>query len=337
MRPLLLFTVLVLVVAGCSSGDTNSSKTGDEQTSAVADLGDLTVAVGAAPSIDFAAAALGVEMGVWDKRGLTVTNMFVRGGGEVADAIEAGDARMGLTTGPAAVASIVAGLPAKIVGAASLGWVGFVVVVSSDSDIRSISDLRERTIGFSRPGSTTDYIAERIATSQDWTMGIDVFKVSVGGLADMVAALKDGAIDAFTWTAEPAYALEEEGEARVVGDMGDILGSNVFVSIVATTDLIEGEPDVVRAYLSGWMETVRWMRSNKAEAVSRMSEMWGMSPSAIARAFETSGPNLSTTGLIPERNLAGVAVTVADLNSDVATPPSPADFYDPRFVPVASG
>jgi len=303
----------------------------------VPDLGTLSVAVGAAQSIDFAPAELGLKLGVWERRGLTVENVWVRGGGEVARTMAANEAEIGVTTGPAVVAPILKGLPAKLVAASSLGWTGFVIIVATDSDIQTISDLEGKTIGYSRPGSTTDYVAEKIASSQGWVMGDDVYKASVGGLSEMVAALKSGSIDAFTWSPEPAYLLEEQGEARIIGNMGDIIGPNVFVSFSAANELIKDKPEVVRAYLEGWFETIQWMKDNPDEAIAWMSDTWEMTPYAISKAFEASVDNLSVTGEIPEENLIGLANTVAELDEDITTPPSPDVFFDDQFLPVNVG
>lgn len=343
-----LLVVPAILLAACaqgvSEGSPTSTTTGTTTGSSIAagseqgsNLGEVTVAVGAAQSIDFAAAELGLELGVWKKRGLTVNNVFVRGGGEVARTVASGDAQIGMTTGPAAVAPIIKGLPARLVAATSLDWVGFVIIVAANSEIQTIADLKGKTIGFTRPGSTTDYVADQIAASQGWMMGEDISKASIGGLQEMVAALNSGAIDAFTWTAEPAYTLEEQGEARVIGDMGDIIGPNVFVSAYATIDLIDNQPEIVQAFLEGWMETQRWMKENPDEAIDWMANKWEMSKTAIAKAFETAGPNLSTTGEIPEANLAGLAKTVAELDEEIPSPPAPDEFFDPRFLPVNTG
>lgn len=354
-KSLLILLVMALVVAACggtadettttaaapdttttteAAPGTTAETSTTTTTTTIPDLGEITVAVGASQSIDFAPAELAIELGMWEKRGLTVNNVFVRGGGEVARLIAAEEAQIGITTGPSTVSPIVKGLPSRIVAAASLDWVGFVIIVGADSDIQTLADLEGKTIGFSRPGSTTDYVAEKVAAAQGWTMNVDVFKASVGGLPEMMAALQQGSIDAFSWTPEPAYALEEEGQAKVIGNMGDIIGANVFMAIQAGTDLIENNPEVVQAYLEGWMETVQWMNDNPEEAITWMSESWEMSEAAIAKAFEVAIANMSLDGVIPEANLAGLAQTVAELDEDIETPPAAADFYDPRFVPV---
>lgn len=331
-----------LIFAACSSGvsevpDTTVAAPLAEAPAEVPDLGTLSVAVGAAQSIDFAPAELGLKLGVWERRGLTVENVWVRGGGEVARTMAANEAAIGITTGPAVVAPILKGLPSKLVAAGSLGWTGFVIIVGADSDIQTIADLEGKTIGFSRPGSTTDYVAEKIAASQGWVMGEDVSKASIGGLSEMVAALKSGSIDAFTWSPEPGYLLEEQGEARIIGNMGELIGANVFVSFSAANELVEKSPDVVRAYLEGWFETVQWMKDNPDEAIAWMSETWEMTPYAISKAFEASIANLSVTGEIPDENLIGLARTVAELDEDIDTPPSPDVFFDDQFLPVSLG
>lgn len=342
---LALLAVLLLAVACGGGGDaadtdsgTDTGAAGDDTSTEQAggeDLGTVRVAVGALQSIEFAAADLGKELGVWEDRGLTVEHISVSGGGEVARALAAGEADIGLTGGPGAVTPIIKGLEAELVAATSLDFVGMVIAVSADGDIQDTSDLEGKTIGFTSHGSLTDFASRKIAESEGWTMGEEVQGAAIGGITELMAALQQGSIDAFTWSPEAAYQLEEQGEARIIGNLAEIVGPNVYEAMYATNDLINNRTDALEAYMAGYFETVQYMKDNKDEAIAWMSEQWDLSEYAVTQTYEISADNLSTTGEIPEENLQGLAESLPEIDEEITEAPSPDEFWNPSFVPVS--
>ncbi len=318
-----------------AGGESESGATEAASGGAAADLGTVRVAVGAAQSIEFAAAQLGVELGVWEERGLEVENISVSGGGEVARTMAAGEADIGLTGGPGAVTPIVKGLEASLVAATSLDYVGLVIAVGADSDIQEVADLEGATMGFTSFGSLTDFATRKIAESQGWTIGEELQAAPIGGITELMAALQQGSIDAFTWSPEAVYELEGQGEARIIGDLGEIVGDNVFEAAYATDELINDRPEALEAYLSGYFEAVQYMKDNEEEAIQYMVDTFGLSEYAIMNTYEISIDNLSTTGEIPEANLQGLAESLPQLDEEITEAPPVEEFWDPSFVPVS--
>ena len=73
------------------------------------------------------------------------------------------------------------------------------IVVTADSGIRSLKDLKGKRVSTGSPNSGTEVIADRMlkANGLDWLKDIRRERLGVGESAD---ALKDGKIDAFFWS-----------------------------------------------------------------------------------------------------------------------------------------
>ncbi|WP_410632561.1 TAXI family TRAP transporter solute-binding subunit [Amycolatopsis sp. cmx-4-83] len=71
------------------------------------------------------------------------------------------------------------------------------VVVRSDSDIRSVAQLRGRRIAIGSPASGVEYIAGKLLAAADLTGAVSTI---TRGLDDSVAALLNGDVDAFFWS-----------------------------------------------------------------------------------------------------------------------------------------
>jgi Ca3427-like PBP len=81
--------------------------------------------------------------------------------------------------------------------ASPLEWGIAVSVARQDGDIKAVSDLEGGVFGVSRLGSGSHLMAALLAHREGWKEAPQ-FKV-IGGMAELVAALQDGSIDAFLW------------------------------------------------------------------------------------------------------------------------------------------
>ena len=73
------------------------------------------------------------------------------------------------------------------------------VVVRSGLGIRSVADLKGRTVSVGSPGSGTELIADRVLTAAGLNPRTDVVRHALG-VAESVGAMKDGKVDAFFWS-----------------------------------------------------------------------------------------------------------------------------------------
>lgn len=316
----LVAAALLVGACGGSSGGTANQP--------VKNLGTINVIIGP-KSIEFEAATYGVDLGVWKKRGLDVQNVSVSGGGQVAQAIAANAGDIGMTGGPNAATAIVKGLNAKIVGAASYSFSGMVLVVKKESTAKTAADLKGKTFGISGVGSLTDFVVGKMADKMGWKLGTDYKKATVGGLDQLTAALQSGAIDAFAWSPEPAFLLQEKNQGKVIGDMGALVGSNLFEVIMANTNSIRDKKDAVQAYLDGYYEAVRYMASHAKETQKYMADDMGLSAFVVKSTYDLEMKNLSTDGSASQEQLNGVATSIATGGNT----PSLTSFWDPEFIP----
>ena len=64
----------------------------------------------------------------------------------------------------------------------------------------------------------------------------------------------------------------------------------------ARNELIEKRPEVVRAFLKGWMDTIAFMKANKDKTVEITSKVINVPPSVAARAYDEQIGTFSTDG-----------------------------------------
>ncbi len=345
MRKLALALAVPLLVAACGGGSSEPAEpaagteeagdsAGSGEDSAAADLGSVTVAQSAI-KMEYVGAELGQELGVWEDRGLTVENLSgVQGTGAVVQVMAAGEVDMAWMGGSGAANAIVSGLDGKIIAEISRDWRNVVVIAGADSGIESLEDLEGATMGYSSAGSVTDNSIRILAEEYGWERGTDIFDAQIGALPELTAALTAGSIDAFAWSTEPGFQLEEQGEGQIIGNLGELAGDTMYDVLVATNSMIAERPEVIEAYLEGVFETIAYMKDNPEETIAFQMELFDMTEFVVRSTYEQSIDNLSDDGLAPDANIEGVGLEVAASQEGMETPPEPSEYWDGQFVPV---
>lgn len=83
------------------------------------------------------------------------------------------------------------------------------VVTTTASGIRSVADLRGKTVSVGSPGSGTELIADRILRAAGLDPVRDITRHALG-VAESAGALKDGKLDAFIWSGGvPTPAIQD--------------------------------------------------------------------------------------------------------------------------------
>ncbi len=245
----------------------------------------LTVGKAAANSDAIIPVNVGDQVGIFKKHGLKLKIVDFSGGSKMAQALAAGSIDIGDGAGTEMVLTY-KGVPAKAI-CESAGPLSFLAIgVPKDSPIKSIDDLKGKKIGISRAGSLTDHIAHDLAKQKGW--GEDgITTVAIGnGSAGIVAAFRQHLIDADISVTSLFLTMEEKGTGRLLAPVSKFMGANASGTLFASDKLMKENPEAVRAFVAGWIDTIAWMRSHKAETVKIESKLVGFPESVMAKEYD---------------------------------------------------
>ena len=115
----------------------------------------LKLAVGQREIWHGAPAALGERAGIFRKYDLDLELLFTSGSGETMQAVIAGSVDIGVAAGTLGVMGAYAkGAPVRIIGAESTGEDSY-WYVRADSPVKSMADMKGRSLAYSTNGSST--------------------------------------------------------------------------------------------------------------------------------------------------------------------------------------
>jgi NitT/TauT family transport system substrate-binding protein len=199
------------------------------------------------------------EAGLFRKHGLDVELLYVAGGGRAGQVVQSGEVPIGVFTGGAVVNANLAG--GDLVGiASSMNVMTFVVMARPE--IRRVEDLKGKKVGVSRFGSATDfglrYAEERWPVKRQKDFAV----IQVGGVSDVFAALKSGALDAAVINVELAIVARREG-LRELADIAKLGINFPTSSIVTSRSFIKRNENTVRKFVRGFVEGVHYGKTHR--------------------------------------------------------------------------
>jgi NitT/TauT family transport system substrate-binding protein len=245
----------------------------------------LTVGKANASSDAIIPVNVGDQLGIFKKHGLDLKIIDFGGGSKMVQGLTAGAVDIGDGAG-SEMAFAAKGAPMLAV-CESTGPAPFLGVgVPWDSPVKKLDDLKGKVIGVSSPGSFSDWSGHELARKFGW--GEDGVKTVAigGGAAPTSAALRTHLVDAAIAGASLFLALEETKEGRLLAPVSNYEGNVASGALFASDQLMASNPDAIRAFLAAWIETVDYMRANKAETVKITSSVTHFSENVMSREYD---------------------------------------------------
>lgn len=276
----------------------------------------------------FAGQWIAQEAGLYDKYGIHADQVLLPGASRMVQAMLGGDVPFASAGGNAAVDANLAGGDFVMVG--SLAKVPAFYIMALP-EIKSIEDLRGKTVGVTRFGSSTDFTMRYVLKKQGLEPGRDVTILQMGDLFAAVVALKTRQIVAAPFSSPTNVQAQEVG-ARVLVNMGKAGLYFPHDAWMARRSFIQTRPDLVKRVLMAYSEGVHRLHmapdlsKRTLRKYARVSE-----PKLVDAVYQYA---LDYVDKIPYNTREGIQEVlnqVADRNPKAKTA-KPEDFYDDRYV-----
>lgn len=245
------------------------------------------------------------DAGVFRKHGFTLEMVFIAGGSLSTQALIGRSLDVLLTGGPPFLNAYVRGARLKIIGGVT-NILPYVLITGSR--ITSAEHLRGKRIGISRFGSNTDFVV-RLALGHLGLIPSEVTILQVGGSQSRLVALKAGTIDATVLSPEEALAAQKLG----LNSLLDFVAKGVefpHVNVVVREESVQTQAPLVRRFMTAYLETIRYFKTHKEEAVRRMMVLSKLNDREIAeKAFDVYSRSLPDDG---RPTMKGLETVLAD-------------------------
>jgi ABC-type nitrate/sulfonate/bicarbonate transport system substrate-binding protein len=277
---------------------------------------------------------IGDELGIFKKHGLELKIVNFNGGSKMATAMAAGSLDIGVSAG-AEMALVAKGVPMTAVcdDADPLPFVG--IGVPYDSPVHSIAQLKGRKIGFSSAGSLTDWLVKELVRKEGWAPGA-VTGVAIGNsTGNIVSAFRAHLVDADVGDTSRFLDMELNKTGRLLIPVSKYEGNLAAGAFYASDHLIKTDPAAVRAFIAGWLDTIHFMRSHKAETVKLESAITGYPQSVMAKEYDLTIGMFTSDCKFSAQALKTLKRSFVELKL-LRKAPDMSKLYTERFLPKSS-
>lgn len=288
----------------------------------------VTIAVGGGACLCYLPTVLAKQLGEYDKAGLSVELVDLKGGSDALKAVLGGSADV--VSGYFDHCVNLAAKKQELVSFVVYDrYPGEVLVVSPKhtTEISSIKDLAGKKVGVSAPGSSTDFFLKYLLKKN----GVDpasvaVIGVGLGGTA--VAAMEQGEIDAAVML-DPSVTVLQGGhsdlrifsDTRTAKDTLAVFGGEYpGGALYSTAAWIAGHDKEVQALTGAILNTLDWIHGHSAEEImAKMPpNMVGKNTALYLAALKNTIPMYSQTGKMDPKGADAVLAVFSESSPDVA-------------------
>ncbi len=272
---------------------------------------------------------VGMQKGFFKQNGIEVKEYAFAGDAKMQQAMASDSLDIALGSGPA-MAFIVKGSPAKAVAAMAGRPLILMLIVRPDGP-KSVAELKGKRVSVSTPGSLTYWLVSETSRQQGWgPHGIDI--APMGAMAGQIAALERHDTEGIVADVSTALDLVKRGKARILIRFGNIVRDFHVHVIYATNKLIASKPDAVSGFLKGWLETIAFMRSNKAATVAIGTKVLHKQADIVSQTYDEVMPMFSADGRFSQKALETLSRSWVDLKI-LPTAPDLTLLYTEAFLP----
>jgi NitT/TauT family transport system substrate-binding protein len=288
----------------------------------------ITIAVGGGSCLCYLPTVLAKQLGEFDKAGLAVELVDLKGGSDALKAVLGGSADVvsGYFDHCVNLAAKKQELQAFVVYDRYPGLV-LVVSPSHNGEIKSIKDLAGKKVGVSAPGSSTDFFLKYLLKKN----GLDPASASVIGVglgATAVAAMEQGQIDAAVMLDPSVTVLQGShpdlrilSDTRTQKDTLDVFGGEYpGGALYSTTAWVNSHEKDVQALTNAIMNTLAWIHSHSPEDImAKMPpEVVGKNKELYLAALKNTIPMFSETGKMDPKGADAVLAVFSVSSPEIA-------------------
>jgi NitT/TauT family transport system substrate-binding protein len=207
---------------------------------------------------------IALDGGLYKKYGLDVDLVLIRSASTITSALIAGEAPMIQLGGNG---TIQAGLQ----GADTVNVLTLVPLIPQSlvvtPDIKTADDLRGKRLGVSRFGALSDLVIRRYLRKLGLDPAKDVTIVQIGGIPELVTAMKAGAISGGS-ISPPALTVAKKAGFRELSDFESLDYKYPAVTIASTRSFIQRSRPTALNFVRGEIEGIHAIRTQKNLAIN---------------------------------------------------------------------
>jgi len=320
MRKTGIVTLLFCLVASVSFANPYLPKPGEK----VVNLRISTCAV----SGGFVHLYTALDNGLFDKYGLKLENIFIRGSAQNLTALATDEVQFTYCASDAIIPGMAAGIEAKIV-ASPLVKLPYVLVTRKE--IRRPEDLKGKALGIARAGDLSDRLSRAVVKKLGLAPDAVTIRPIGGSQGERYQAMAAGIVQGVIITPPLDVRAKNEGY-NVMYRLINLNIPFIYSSLHTSYKMLRERPDIVQRMVAAFAEIIYFVEKNPEKAKASIGKaMRTKDPAALQSAYDTYARDiLDRTMVVPGKAVAETVELAREEGAPIRRKPE--EIYDNSFV-----
>jgi NitT/TauT family transport system substrate-binding protein len=247
--------------------------------------------------------------GLFDKYGLRIEHVTLRGGVVSLAALSADEIQFIYCSADPMIPRMAAGADAKLIGSPLVGlpW-----VLMGRKEIKRPQDLKGKTIALSRPGGLTDQLAKAVMKKFNLTTQ-EVKLLHIGGTGQLEPynAMVQGLTQA-TFLTPPMDVRAKRDGFILIYNLNELDVPSVYSSIFTNSKTLKERPALVQKFAAALAEAVYFVEKNPDKGKAALAKILAINdPEVLQSAYDAYAKSLVNRRLTVPVNAVAQAVEIA--------------------------
>ena len=221
------------------------------------------------------------RLGYFERQGLDVEVVLMRGTAPAVQAMIAGSISAGLVVNDGPIAAVEQGMDLAMVASSSK----ITHMIMGGKNYKTYEDLRGATIGSSTLTSGTAFVLRRVLKTKGLEYPRDYKLLNVGGTTSSFAALSAGQIAAAMMAVPNAFQAQEAG-FNVIGRVADIFPNYLLSAYTVRRSWAEKNRPRVVYFLKAVLQAKKWFEQDKKAATEFLAKEFQLTPGLAEKGLD---------------------------------------------------
>ena len=268
------------------------------------------------------------DAGFYKEEGLDVDTIYIPSSPIAAKATLAGETVISAQNSQVIADSGLQGADLVAIGA-TVNIVPFYVMAAPE--IRTIADLKGKTVGVSRFGAATDFGMRMFLAKYGLAAHRDVAFIQIGGMPEIATALSKKIIAAAPMSYPMVY-VAEQGGAKILANLARDEIPFVHLTLTTTKRFLKDKRPQVKAFLRAYGKAVHFLFTRKAESLAIFAKYTNIKDQKMLEGSLKYGYEFMEK--VPFVKRAGFQVTLDEIarTNPKAKQAKPEQFFDNSLI-----
>jgi len=267
-----------------------------------------------------------IDHGIFDKYGIKVNHIYIRGSGISLAALASDEIQFLYCAADATIPGMATGIDGRLVGAP---LVGLPYVLLGRKDIKKIEDLRGKSVGVTRPGDLSFRLTRVLLKKFNLSEEEVRIRPIGGSQSERYNAMLQDIVQALVIT-PPLDVRGKKDGFNLIYNLNDLNLPFIYSSLHTNSKMLRERPWLAQRFIAAMAESIYFVEKNPDKAKGSVAKALKLKdPEALQSSYDAYAKSIINRRMTVPANAVAEAVELAKTETNVRRKAS--EIFDNTF------